>query len=618
VHVWHVSDKPNGEGVIHRVANGFGHALLAPVVAQTFQALRVSAAVWEHAFQWFPIHTAPTPYSFEEAHGMDRERVRYNYRLLARAAREKRTVRGEHAGFSDLFVPIVASGKAIAILVTGPFSLARPSATQVRERWRWLTGRQADLGDPGFVSYLSLTLSSLVLDGRSLRTFRALVERLVRLMVGQGDAARLTNEAESLRTDLEGSRFVDRMWEATRSMVDDRYGQGWHGEARSKQRRHLGLSRVGDDVLVGLTVSSAKGGDPIDEAIRRDGFQRASVELARKVGNVVAGQVGDHGVVFLSSAAGSLSARQRHLRELADRARAQARQFDLALHSGITLGSTSALLSRSYQAALGAAESALARGSELLVANAERDRPSLAELRRSLRSGVEERPDLLAARFDRYLEAVAASHANHPELARVHLEVGFEQLALPLVGSGAIDAKSFATLSDTLERAAGEARSTSDLFAAYRSAVQDACHAVVEPVSARQERSLRRALDFIQEHYTEPLRLEKVARISGFGPGHFSRLFKRRESIPFENYLRALRLDHAKKLLADTSLTVMRVAELAGFQSPQYFCRAFREVIGVTPLAYRANPRPSAGKRVPSRSRRAATSDKYQSKVVKV
>ena len=36
------------EAMIHQVAPGFGHALLAPMVAHVFQELRISAAVWEH------------------------------------------------------------------------------------------------------------------------------------------------------------------------------------------------------------------------------------------------------------------------------------------------------------------------------------------------------------------------------------------------------------------------------------------------------------------------------------------------------------------------------------------------------------------------------------------
>jgi transcriptional regulator GlxA family with amidase domain len=51
-----------------------------------------------------------------------------------------------------------------------------------------------------------------------------------------------------------------------------------------------------------------------------------------------------------------------------------------------------------------------------------------------------------------------------------------------------------------------------------------------------------------------------------------------------------LRLERAKQLLARTRHDVTRVASLSGFDSPQYFCRAFRQNVGTAPLKYRASP----------------------------
>jgi AraC-like DNA-binding protein len=110
---------------------------------------------------------------------------------------------------------------------------------------------------------------------------------------------------------------------------------------------------------------------------------------------------------------------------------------------------------------------------------------------------------------------------------------------------------------------------------------------VEQPVPARQDRSLRAALDYIHQNYSGPLRLGRVARIAGFTPNHFSKLFIKSERLPFEQYVVRLRVDRAKQLLAGTELDVMRVAELSGFNSAPYFCRVFRRATGTTPLAFR-------------------------------
>lgn len=52
-------------------------------------------------------------------------------------------------------------------------------------------------------------------------------------------------------------------------------------------------------------------------------------------------------------------------------------------------------------------------------------------------------------------------------------------------------------------------------------------------------------------------------------------------------YIRRVRLDTARRLLATTQLNITRIAELAGFSSSNYFAQIFRKEQGMTPLQYR-------------------------------
>jgi AraC-like DNA-binding protein len=211
----------------------------------------------------------------------------------------------------------------------------------------------------------------------------------------------------------------------------------------------------------------------------------------------------------------------------------------------------------------------------------------LRRLREQLNDVREDRPGQLAARFDRYLEAVAIHSGHRLDAAAGHMEAGFERLAEPLVRRGAIDRKSFTALCDDLDRAAEAAKTVQDLFAAYRRAVADVSSAMASPTCARRDRSVRRAADYIRHHFTEPLSLPAAARVAGFAPNYFSRLFAAREKMPFERYVAKLRLERAKHLLVNTGLGAERIAELSGYGSPQYFSRVFREAVGVTPLQFR-------------------------------
>jgi AraC-like DNA-binding protein len=598
VDVWHAERKRESDAFTHTVAPGFGHALLAPVVAHIFRELHVSGAVWEHGSTWFPIYTEPSIASFEPEHAVGEERYAYNDRHLEDVLRRKTAIRGEHAGYSDLFVPILVRGQVAAILVAGPFALARPTSADVLERWRWLTGRPGHLADPEFASYLATALATLVLDGGRARAFERFLDCLARLLAGEGPADRFANEAEVLHVELAQVRLVELMGDAAREMVDERTSRRWHSSINRTALKRLGLSRMPQNVLVGLATGRAPGGDPVDEAIRRDAFQRASVELAHSLGDVIAGPVGHEGVVFLCADGGSDRRKRETLVDLAARAATLAwRRFGLSLHCGSAGAPPTIPLAQRYQAALAAAERALVEGAKLVTAKASErtSADSLRHLRHALTRAVEERPDLLDAQFARYVEAVAAQCGYRIDPIRAHLDVGFERMAEPLLHSGALDEKSFDALRDGLDRAGALARTTAELLGAYREAVSDLAQAIERPAAARHDRGLRRALEYLDQQYARPVRLAHVARLAGFTPTYFSRLFRMRQGTTFEGYLSGIRIERARQLLTSTALSVTRVAQLCGFNSPEYFSRAFRRALGSTPLEHRRQSGAAAG-----------------------
>jgi AraC-like DNA-binding protein len=595
VRSWSVRRDPKTDVVVHSLRPGFGHALITPPLAQVFQVLRVTTVVWGRGEHWLLLHEEPNLVSFESEHGADKERHDYNTRCLARVLREKRLVRGEHAGYHDRFVPVVVGGEVVAVLVTGPFALARPKSASLLAQWRALTGRKGHPADPEFASYLAAVLDTLVLDGGNARRFERLLTCLSRLMAGDGRATELANEIEVLRVELEAVRKVERTWQAVEEMVDERSPRRWHSLRKSGDLARFGLSSVPDTALVALMKSRSEGADPVGEAIARDGFQRAAVELAQRRGEMIAGRVGEHGVVFLSNMSGTRG--RRRLSDFADRASLLARrEHAVELHFGAAEVASAFPLSRAYQSAIAAADTALVRGARFLSTEAPANGGTMASLwalRQELGQAIE-RPDVLTARFDRYLEAVAARSGYRMEPARADLEVGLERIAEPLVAGSVLDALTLQALRDDVDRAAREAGSLHDLFAAYRRVVAELADALKKPVTARHDRSVRRAIDFIHRHFTERLTLARVAREAGVTPNYFSRIFRNQEQITFERYVLRLRIERAKQLLSGTQVDVARVAELSGFRSAQYFAHAFHRAVKMPASEYRRGSRGSA------------------------
>lgn len=347
VPLWDVSYDTRAGLHVHRVARGLGHALLAPIVADIFAILGVSAFIHEPSGRWWRLHDEPNLSAFEVEHGREGERNTYNARCLRRAFRTKRIVRGEYRGYTDLFVPIVIRSEVAAVLVTGQFARARPTSAGILEQWRALTERQGHPSDAEFASYLSTTLGSLVLGAGEAVLFERLLSCLAMLLSGAGNAQALMNRAEALRTKLDSVRLVERTWDAVRTMVNERSSRTWASAGHAWTLQALGLSRVADHVLVGLAVRRAPETDPVDDAVRRDALQRTAVELGRSFGDVIAGQVGDRGIVFLSAVTGRRERQRARLMDLAHRADALARRrFGLSLHFGASHALGSAPLSR--------------------------------------------------------------------------------------------------------------------------------------------------------------------------------------------------------------------------------------------------------------------------------
>lgn len=96
-------------------------------------------------------------------------------------------------------------------------------------------------------------------------------------------------------------------------------------------------------------------------------------------------------------------------------------------------------------------------------------------------------------------------------------------------------------------------------------------------------------MQFMQEHYGEPLTAAAIAQSAMIGESEALRCFRHTIGTTPGQYLRDLRIQKAADLLVLTKEKVGDVGAACGFLDPAYFTRVFREVKGVTPLEYRAS-----------------------------
>lgn len=95
---------------------------------------------------------------------------------------------------------------------------------------------------------------------------------------------------------------------------------------------------------------------------------------------------------------------------------------------------------------------------------------------------------------------------------------------------------------------------------------------------------------YLSEHFTEEVTLEKLSRELGINRYTLSRVFSQTIKCSFRNYLHQLRIEHSKKLLNCTDMSIYAIAGECGFGSQQTFNRVFKELSGGTPSEYRRQP----------------------------
>ncbi len=90
-------------------------------------------------------------------------------------------------------------------------------------------------------------------------------------------------------------------------------------------------------------------------------------------------------------------------------------------------------------------------------------------------------------------------------------------------------------------------------------------------------------------HCGEPLSVDDLVRLSGYGRTRLFALFAAKVGTTPIDYLNRCRVARAQKLLADNGAPLNAVAEACGFASSDYFTRVFRKYVGLSPQAFRAN-----------------------------
>lgn len=205
----------------------------------------------------------------------------------------------------------------------------------------------------------------------------------------------------------------------------------------------------------------------------------------------------------------------------------------------------------------------------------------------------------------RLLTAIKAGDARAVEYAAHMVDVVWENLGHDLIKSESLlnsimleirdkmldSCKWLGKFTDSREMSAidySKACGAEDIKALFTSAVDRVMNLIGRlKCNAQDNGIVNPVCKFVLENIDEELSLKIVADSLFMSKSHISETFKQKTGISFIEYLTAVKMERAKKLIADGRFKAYEVAELLGFKDIEYFSKLFKKHSGFSPTEYR-------------------------------
>ena len=100
---------------------------------------------------------------------------------------------------------------------------------------------------------------------------------------------------------------------------------------------------------------------------------------------------------------------------------------------------------------------------------------------------------------------------------------------------------------------------------------------------------LNSAINYIEEHISDNIDMDKVAKLACCSTYHFQRMFAYMADVPLSEYIRRRRMSLAAVDLQDGRNKVIDISMKYGYDSPTAFHRAFKNIHGISPSQARAD-----------------------------
>lgn len=99
---------------------------------------------------------------------------------------------------------------------------------------------------------------------------------------------------------------------------------------------------------------------------------------------------------------------------------------------------------------------------------------------------------------------------------------------------------------------------------------------------------MENAINYMDDHITDSLTLDEIAKRAGMSRTYFSSVFKTLNGLTPWEYIGLKRIELAKQALRTSDLSVLEIAFDCGFNNVSHFNRLFKKATGLNPMEYKS------------------------------
>ncbi|NLZ81438.1 MAG: helix-turn-helix domain-containing protein, partial [Clostridiales bacterium] len=100
---------------------------------------------------------------------------------------------------------------------------------------------------------------------------------------------------------------------------------------------------------------------------------------------------------------------------------------------------------------------------------------------------------------------------------------------------------------------------------------------------------IKRIYAYMERNFHKNIKLESIAQLFNYNSAYLGKLFKKEIGESFNNSLDSIRIENAKRLLAETDLKVYQISEQVGYSNIDYFYTKFKKHVGISPKEFKRN-----------------------------